>query len=67
MRKKFMTDKEMLARLKTQFSRLSRERQAEVLGMAKAFAYVQQSAGFDLQSFIEKILQEDQTRSGEEE
>jgi hypothetical protein len=62
-----MTDKEMLARLKTQFSRLSRERQAEVLGMAKAFAYVQQSAGFDLQSFIEKILQEDQTRSGEEE
>jgi hypothetical protein len=59
-----MTNKAILARLKTQFNRLSKERQAEVLGMAKAFTYVQQSAGFDLQAFIEGILQESRAEGG---
>jgi hypothetical protein len=62
-----MTDKTTLTRLRTQFSQLSKERQAEVLGMAKAFTYVQQSAGFDLQNFIEEILQESRLNSGKGE
>jgi hypothetical protein len=66
-KKKVMTDKTILTRLKTQFNRLSKERQAEVLGMAKAFAYVQQSAGFDIQTFIEEILQESRNSGGKRE
>ncbi|MDR1971371.1 MAG: hypothetical protein LBQ46_05565 [Treponema sp.] len=51
-----MTDKVTLTQLKSQFCRLSRERQAEVLGMAKAFTYAQQTANFDLHAFIRDLL-----------
>jgi hypothetical protein len=61
-----MPSKATLTRLKTQFSRLSKERQAEILGMAKALTYAQQSEGFDLQTFIREITEKGKTRTGGE-
>lgn len=55
----------MLMRLKAQFNRLSKERQAEILGMAKAFTYAQQTETFDLQAFIQEITQGNRPRPGE--
>jgi hypothetical protein len=51
-----MTDKATLSHLKNQFYRLSRERQAEVLGMAKAFTFAQQATDFDLRKIVQKIV-----------
>jgi hypothetical protein len=54
-----MPDEVTLTRLKTQFTQLSKERQAEILGMAKALTYAQQSAGFDFSTFMREIGLED--------
>jgi hypothetical protein len=56
-----MPDEVTLTRLKTQFIRLSKEQQAEILGMAKALTYAQQSAGFDFAAFMREIRLEDKT------
>jgi hypothetical protein len=61
-----MPDKAVLVRLKTQFNRLSKERQAEVLGMAKALTYAQQNEGFDLQSFVQEIARKNRAKTGGE-
>jgi hypothetical protein len=59
-----MTDKAMLSHLKTQFGRLSRERQAEILGMAKAFTFAQKTVDFDLRTMVQNIVR-DGTAGGE--
>jgi hypothetical protein len=64
--KKNMSNKVTLTRLRTQFNRLSKERQAEILGMAKALTYAQQSEGFDLQTFMREITEKSKTRTGGE-
>jgi hypothetical protein len=56
-----MSNEAMLIRLKTQFNRLSKERQAEVLGMAKALTYVQQCGSFDINAFMREIVLEGRT------
>jgi hypothetical protein len=56
-----MPDKAALIRLKTQFNRLSKERQAEILGMAKALTYAQRSEGFDFQAFVREITEKSRT------
>jgi hypothetical protein len=61
-----MPNKAALLRLRTQFNRLSKERQAEILGMAKAFTYVQQAEAFDVQAFVREITRENQARPGGE-
>jgi hypothetical protein len=61
-----MPNKATLIQLRTQFKRLTRERQAEVLGMAKALTYAQQSEGFDLQTFMREITGKNRARTGEE-
>ncbi|MDR2748018.1 MAG: hypothetical protein LBB77_11310 [Treponema sp.] len=61
-----MQNKTTLIRLKTKFNRLSKERQAEILGMAKALTYAQQTETFDLQAFIQEITQESRARPGSE-
>jgi hypothetical protein len=65
-RKKYMQNNAALTQLKTQFNRLSPERQAEILGMAKALTYAQQSADFDLQAFVREITEKGQARTGGE-
>jgi hypothetical protein len=60
-----MSNKTTLIHLKNQFSRLSKERQAEILGMAKALTYAQQTETFDFQAFMREILREDPVRPGE--
>ncbi|MDR1025498.1 MAG: hypothetical protein LBL56_07195, partial [Treponema sp.] len=62
-----MIDEVTLSRLKVQFNRLSREQQAEVLGMAEAFTFAQRTefsaaqpapgiASLDIQSIVQKII-----------
>jgi hypothetical protein len=61
-----MSSKTTLMRLKTQFNRLSKERQAEILGMAKALTYAQQTETFDLQAFIQEITRKNRIQQGDE-
>jgi hypothetical protein len=67
-----MIDEATLSRLKVQFSRLSREQQAEVLGMAEALTFAQRAEFFaaqpalstpsvDIQSIVQKIVKQDRT------
>lgn len=51
-----MIDKATLSHLKTQFHLLSRERQAEVLGMAKAFTFAQNTMNFDPRKIVQDIV-----------
>jgi hypothetical protein len=61
-----MSDKVALLRLRSRFNKLSKERQAEILGMAKAFTYAQQTAPFDIQAMVQKITQEHRAQGGGE-
>jgi hypothetical protein len=67
-----MIDEATFSRLKLQFSRLSREQQAEVLGMAEAFTFAQRgefsaaqpapgTPSVDIQSIVQKIVKQDRT------
>jgi hypothetical protein len=51
-----MTDKATLSHLRAQFNRLSRERQAEILGMAKAFTFAQTTVEFDIHGLVRDII-----------
>ncbi|MDR1444022.1 MAG: hypothetical protein LBI94_04010 [Treponema sp.] len=48
-----MIDEVTFSRLKTQFNRLSREQQAEVLGMAKAFTFAQRTGFAGVEAVID--------------
>ena len=63
-RKKYMQNKVTLTRLRNQFNRLSKERQAEILGMAKALTYAQQTETFNLQTFVQEIVRRNRPRQG---
>ncbi|MDR0641301.1 MAG: hypothetical protein LBG07_02445 [Treponema sp.] len=65
-RKKYMQNKAMLTRLRNQFNRLSKERQAEILGMAKALTYAQQKETFNFQAFVQEIVHRNRTLHGGE-
>jgi hypothetical protein len=62
-----MPNKATLIRLKTQFNRLSKEKQAEILGMAKALTYAQRAETFDFQDFMRTVTGENRSRPGERE
>jgi hypothetical protein len=59
-----MPNKAALLRLRSRFNRLSKERQAEILGMAKAFTFAQQTAPFDIQAMVQKIAREHRAQGG---
>jgi hypothetical protein len=48
-----MIDEVTFLRLRAQFNRLSREQQAEVLGMAEAFTFAQRAAFFNVQPVVD--------------
>jgi hypothetical protein len=66
-----MTDKATLSHLRAQFNRLSRERQAEILGMAKALTFAQTTVEFDVHGIVQEIIKENiqdtQINAGEQE